>query len=194
MVGKMPTSKVESPAAAVKLVSLVVLAPRPDAVTELRPARRMPTFAGLPLLQVVSDEEDKEVDEEKEASEGSGDHGGDESSSSSEGSSSDGTEDDDGDEDEEVSDEDTMVHCDVDSVEIGLAGEGIGEDREVDSHARDIGAIPRCRRVHIMREGWDVPTAEDENDSFTGKRPLGEASHGSLRHFANAYGFDDPNI
>lgn len=154
----------------------------------------MPTLADLPLLQVVSDEEDEEVDEEKEATKGLGDHRGDESSLSSEGSNSDGTKDDDGDEDEEVSDEDTMVHCDVDSMEIGLVGEGADEDREVDSHARDIGAIPHHRHVHIMRKGQDVPTDEDENDSFARKRPLGEASGGSLRHFTNAYGSDDPNI
>ena len=99
----------------------------------------MPTLANLPLLQIISDEEDEEEDE-KEASEGSDEGRGDDSSSSSEGSSSDGTDDYDGDED--IGDDDTMIRHDADYVELGLVGDGAGEDREVDSHAEDIGAIP----------------------------------------------------
>lgn len=115
-------------------------------------------------------------------------------SSSSEGSRSDGTDDDDGDEDEDAGDEDNVIRCDADSVELGLAGGGAGEDREVDSHAEDVGAIPHHRCVHIMREGRDVPTDEDEVESFAGKRPLGDASRGSLRHFASACSANESDI
>ena len=153
----------------------------------------MPTLANLPLLQIISDEEDEEEDE-KEASEGSDEGKGDDSSSSSEGSSSDGTNDDGGDEDEDARDDDTMICCDVDSMELWLVGSGAGKDREVDSRADDVGAIPLRRCILIMREGHDVPTDEDENESFARKRPLGVASHGSLGYFANTYGANEPDI
>lgn len=45
-----------------------------------------------------------------------------------------------------------------------------------------------------MHEGRDVPTDEDEDESFARKRPLGDASHGSLRDFPSTCGADEPNI
>lgn len=45
-----------------------------------------------------------------------------------------------------------------------------------------------------MCEGHDVPTDKDEDEDFVGKRALGDASHDSLRHFAIAYGANEPDI
>lgn len=154
----------------------------------------MPTLATLPLLQIIFYEEDEEEDEEKEVSEGSGDHkGGGSSSSSGSGDSDDGGGDGD-DEDEDVLVEDLGVPRAVDLAELGLEGEGVGEDREVDSRAVDVGAMPHRRHVHIMREGREVPTNEDEDEGFSGKRALSDAGRGSLRHFAIACGADEPDI
>ena len=54
--------------------------------------------------------------------------------------------------------------------------------------------MPHRRRIHIMREGREVPTDEDEDEVFVGKRALGDAGHGSLRHFAIACGANEPDI
>lgn len=64
-------------------------------------------------------------------SKGSGDHKGSGSSSSSGSSDSDDGGGDDADEDEDVEVEDSRIPRMVDSAELGLEGEGVGEDREV---------------------------------------------------------------
>ena len=54
--------------------------------------------------------------------------------------------------------------------------------------------MPHRRRVHIMREGHEVATDEDEPGADLGKHALGEASHSGLRHFTVSYGADEPKI
>ena len=54
--------------------------------------------------------------------------------------------------------------------------------------------MPRHHRVHILREGHDVATDEDELRAGMGKHALGEASCSGLRHFTISYGADEPEI
>ena len=54
--------------------------------------------------------------------------------------------------------------------------------------------MPRPLRVHIMREGREVATDEDEPGASMGKHDLGEASCSGLRHFAISCGADEPEI
>ena len=54
--------------------------------------------------------------------------------------------------------------------------------------------MPHRRRVHIMREGREVASDEDEPRAGTGKHALGMASRSGLRHFAVSCGADDPEI
>lgn len=129
----------------------------------------MPTITDLPILQVLSEDEGEEDDEKEGNSKGSREHKSSGlSSSSGSGDSDDGGGDDD-DDDENVEVEDSHNPCIVDSVELGLEG-GLGkEDQEVESCTEDAGAMLRRRRVHIMHEGRDVPTDEDEDEGFVRK-------------------------
>ena len=52
----------------------------------------------------------------------------------------------------------------VDLVELGLEGDQPKEDREVISCAEDAGRMPRRHHIHIMHEGHDVPTNDDEDE------------------------------
>lgn len=184
---KVPASSVSSPAVVAKPGSVVV---PPSRLGVVRGARKVSTLADLAILQVISDDEEVE-EEEKEASEGSRDHRGSGSSSSSGSrSSDDGGGDDDNDEDVE----DSRTPRNVDSMELGLEGGLAKEDREVVSRAEDAGVMPCRRHVHIMCDGRDIPTDENEDEGFVGKRPLGDADRGSLQHFAIACGFDEPDI
>ena len=54
--------------------------------------------------------------------------------------------------------------------------------------------MPCRRRVHIMQEGREVATDEDEPRAGMGKHALSEASRSGLRHFTVCYGADEPEI
>ena len=66
--------------------------------------------------------------------------------------------------------------------------------REVESCPTGSRSMPRRRRVHIMREGREVATEEDEPGAGSRKHALGEASRSGLRHFATSCGADEPKI
>ena len=48
--------------------------------------------------------------------------------------------------------------------------------------------------MHIMREGCEVDTDEDEPDADSGKHALGDASRSGLRHFAIKCEANEPEI
>jgi hypothetical protein len=54
--------------------------------------------------------------------------------------------------------------------------------------------MTRRHRVHIIWEGREVATDEDEPRADSRKHALSEASHIGLRHCAVAYGADEPEI
>ena len=54
--------------------------------------------------------------------------------------------------------------------------------------------MPHRRRVHIMREGREVATYEDEPGAGTRKHALGKASRSRLGHFDVSCGADEPEI
>ena len=65
---------------------------------------------------------------------------------------------------------------------------------EIESHLAKAGLMPHRRHVHIIREGREVTTDEDELGASSRKHALGEASHSGLRHFAIACGADELEI
>lgn len=83
-------------------------------------------------------------------------------------------------------------HCG--SLELGLQGEGGNEEREVESCSIEVGAMPRHRRIHILHEGCEIATDDDEARGNSRKHVLGDASHSGLRYFSIACGTDEPNI
>ena len=174
--------------------SVVEPKPLPAVVLGARHARRMLTIADLPMLQVVFGDEDENEEEEKEVSQGSNDEKGDDSSSSNEGSEFDGVDDDDGDDDRDVRIEDSEDPCRSGSLELGLQGEGRNEEREVESCSVEVGAMPRHHCIHILREGHEIATDDDEARGNSRKHVLGDASHSGLRYFSIACGTNEPNI
>ena len=54
--------------------------------------------------------------------------------------------------------------------------------------------MPCHWHVHIIREGSEVATNEDEPGAGSGKHALGDASRSGLRHFAIAYSADEPEM
>ena len=82
----------------------------------------------------------------------------------------------------------------VDSVELGLQGGKAREELEIESRPTDAGLMPRRHHVHIMHEGREVATDDDEGGGGSGKHALGKASHSGLRYFAVAYSADEPDI
>ena len=54
--------------------------------------------------------------------------------------------------------------------------------------------MPHHRHVHIMREGREVATDEDEPRAGSRKHALGEASRSGLRHVAASCGTDELEI
>ena len=66
--------------------------------------------------------------------------------------------------------------------------------REVESCPTGSRSMPRRRRVHIMREGREVATEEDEPGAGSRKHALGEASRSGLKHFTVSCGVDEPKI
>ena len=56
------------------------------------------------------------------------------------------------------------------------------------------GSMPRRRHVHIMWEGCEVATDEDDPGAGSRKHALGEASRSGLRHFTTSCGADEPKI
>jgi hypothetical protein len=97
---------------------------------------------------------------------------GGESSSSSSASGSNGNDDDDRDDDENEGVEDSENPCIVDSVEIRFQGGGTEEEQEVESCLTDAGAMSRNHRIHILREGHEVATDDDEDRGISGKHAL----------------------
>ena len=77
-----------------------------------------------------------------------------------------------GDEDEDAGYEHSQIPRVANSIELGLEGGGADEHHEVDSHAEEVGAIPRRRCIHIMHEGQEV----DSNGGVSRKHPLGVGS------------------
>lgn len=75
-----------------------------------------------------------------------------------------------------------------------MQGGGAEDEREVESRPSRSGSFLRCRRVHIVREGHEVVTDEDEPGAGSGKHPLGDASHSGLWHFVVKCGADDPKV
>lgn len=184
-----------SPAIASKFESVVAPMPLSAMVGVAHPTRRMPTITDLPMLQVISDDEDEDEDEEeeKEVSKGSDDEKGDGYSSSREGSESDGA-DDDGDDDGDVRIEDSKDPCRSGSLELGLQGEGRNKEREVESRLAEVGALPRHCRIHILSEGFEITIDDDKAGGNSRKHVHGDASHSGLRHFAIACYADEPDI
>lgn len=58
----------------------------------------------------------------------------------------------------------------------------------------EVGVVTRHHRIHIMREGHEIATDDDEAGGNSRKHALGEASRGGLRHFAIACGADELDI
>ena len=82
----------------------------------------------------------------------------------------------------------------VGSKELGFRGGEAEEEREVESSSVRSGLMPCHRHVHIMHEGHEVGTNEDEPGTDMGKHALSEASCSGLRHFAFLCGADKPEI
>ena len=64
----------------------------------------------------------------------------------------------------------------------------------IESCLAKAGLMPHHRRMHIMREGCEVATDDDEDGGGSGKHALGMASHSGLKHFTIACGADEPEI
>ena len=145
----------------------------------------MPSISCMPILQVISDD-DGDDGEEKEGSEGSEEvkvDGSSSSSSSSESSASDY-------DDDEGHDELRNTRP-VGSEELGFQGGRANEGREVESSPTRSRSMPHRHRMHIMREGREVASDEDEPRVGVGKHALGKASGSGLRHFTVSCGVDE---
>jgi hypothetical protein len=129
-------------------------------------------------LQEISYDDDKE-DEEK-GSEGSKEIKVDGSSSSSSGSGTGAREDDDV-EDDDGHDVLENPHP-IESVELRLQGGGVKEEQDIESCPTEAGLMPHRRHVHIIREGCEVATDEDEPGASFGKYALSDVSRSGLRH------------
>ena len=90
--------------------------------------------------------------------------------------------------------EDSEDPCRSGSLELGLQGEGRNEEREVESHLAKVGALPHHCRIHILHEGHEIASDDDEARGNSRKHALGDASHSGLRHFAIACSADEPDI
>jgi hypothetical protein len=152
------------------------------------PSCKMPSISRLPILQVISDD-DGDDDVEKGGSEGSKEVKIDGSSSSSSSSESGAS----GDEDDEDDDESGNPRP-IGSKELGFQSGGTEEKREIESHPTGSRLMPLRHYMHIMREGREVATDEDEPRAGSGKHALGEASRCGLRHFAISCSADEPEI
>ena len=177
---KVAASSVASLVVAAKPESTVSLGPRSSVVGGPLPGHKMPSISRLPILQIILDDEGDD-EEGKEVSEGSEEvkvDGSSSSSSSSESSASGDEDDVDDDEQDESGDP-----WPIGSEELGFQGRRAEEGREIESRMTRSGSMPRHRHVHIMREGCEVATDEDEPRAGSEKHAPGEASRSGLRHF-----------
>lgn len=100
----------------------------------------------------------------------------------------------DGDDDDDEGPDDLGIPRLIGSEELGFKSGEAKEEREVESSPVRSGLMPCHCRVHIMHEGREVGTDEDEPGTDMGKHALSEASCSGLRHFAFLCGADKPEI